>query len=169
MTDASTPTHDDDANRWQLITARDIMRTNLITVSYAAPLSQIEEKLGEHGISGAPVVDEAGHIVGVISMKDLIAHYAEDADARPRRDEGYFEMSSEDMGRNVVRVGLPKEAEATASDLMNAEVYFVGPDAGLREIATLMAKKGIHRVFVKEDDRFVGLISTTEIVHALSA
>ena len=169
MSDATDKANAAPTNRWHLVTARDLMRTDLITVSYAAPLSQVEEKLGENGISGAPVVDESGHIVGVISMKDLMAHYAEDSDARPRRDDGYFHMSSEEMGRGVERIGLPKEAEETAADLMNAEVFSVGPDAGLKEIASMMTAHGIHRVFIKEDGRHIGLVSTMEIMRALSA
>ena len=156
-------------HRWELVTARDLMRTDLVTVSYASPLSDVEAKLGEHGFSGAPVVDEAGHIVGVISIKDLIARYSQDPDARPRREAGFFHLSTEEMGRDVERVGLPSESEETAADLMTAEIYSVSPEAGLREIAKTMSSHRIHRVFVQEGGRYVGLISTMEILDALSA
>ena len=155
-------------HRWEQVTARALMRTDLVTVSYAAPLSQVEATLGEHGFSGAPVVDESGHIVGVISIKDLIARYSQDPDARPRREAGFFRLSSEEMGRDLEIVGLPPESEETAADLMTAEIYSVSPDAGLREIATTMAKHRIHRVFVQGDKQYLGLISTMEILNALS-
>lgn len=157
------------AHRWELVTARDLMRTDLVTVSYASPLSDVEAKLGEHGFSGAPVVDEAGHIVGVISIKDLIARYSQDPDARPRREAGFYHLSTEELGRDVELIGLPAESEETAADLMTAEIYSVSPDAGLREIAKTMSSRRIHRVFVQDGGRYVGLISTMEILDALSA
>lgn len=156
-------------HRWEQVTARDLMRTDLVTISYAAPLSQVEATLGEHGFSGAPVVDESGHIVGVISIKDLIARYSQDPDSRPRREAGFFRLSSEDMGRDVEIVGLPAESEETAADLMTAEIYSVSPEAGLREIAMKMAKHRIHRIFVQGNNQYLGLISTMEILDALSA
>ena len=59
----STPTPDRAEHRWELVTARDLMRTDLVTVSYAAPLSEVEAKLGEHGFSGAPVVDAENQLI----------------------------------------------------------------------------------------------------------
>ncbi len=64
---------------------------------------------------------------------------------------------------------VPEESEETASDLMTSEIYSVAPDAGLKEIAKTMMEHKVHRVLVQEDGRYVGLISTMEILSALSA
>ena len=61
------------AERWALVTARDVMRTDVITVPYATPLSEVERILSDNRISGAPVTDESGHIVGILSLKDIIS------------------------------------------------------------------------------------------------
>ena len=73
------------AARWALVTARDIMRKDVVTVNYATPLSDVERRLSDHRISGAPVTDESGHIIGVISLKDLVERYAESFESHPRR------------------------------------------------------------------------------------
>ena len=89
--------------------------------------------------------------------------------ARPRREAGYFRLSAEEMGRSVERVGLPEESEETARDVMNGEVYSVGPDAGLRENRPDDVAPG-HPPGVRQRGRPpCGLISTTEILGALSA
>lgn len=158
------------AERWALVTAKDIMRTKVVTVSYAAPLSEVERTLSEHSISGAPVVDEAGRIVGVVSVSDLMERYAEDQDAHPRRGHGFFHLSSEEtLDEDFDSFEVPDEAEETAQDIMTATVYTVPGGAGLKEIATALCKHKVHRVLVEEQGRLVGLISTLDILDALRA
>jgi CBS domain-containing protein len=146
------------------------MRTDVITVPYSTPLSEVERVLSDNRISGLPVTDEAGHIVGLVSVKDLIERYTEDPDARPRRDHGFYHLSSEDMlDEDFEAVDIPEEAEETAEDVMSGEIYGVDVSAGLKEIAATMVKHRIHRVLVQETGKYVGLISTMELLKALSA
>ncbi len=167
---ASSSTAPADAGRWALVTARDIMRKDVVTVSYASPLSEVERVLSEHRISGAPVTDEAGHIIGILSVKDLVARYAENSDARPRRSAGFFHLSSEEMlDDDFESFSVPNEAEETAGDLMTGEVYSVHVDASLKDIAGAMKQHKVHRLLVQDDGRYVGLLSTMEILDALSA
>lgn len=158
------------AERWALVTARDIMRSEVITVPYAMPLSEVERILSDNRISGAPVTDEAGRIVGIVSMKDIFERYAEDPDARPRRGHGFYHLSSEEMlDDDYDSFEVPQESEETAENVMSAEIYSVDVDAGLRGIASTMSKHKIHRVLVTEKGRHVGLITTMEILGALTA
>ncbi|MDF1700489.1 MAG: CBS domain-containing protein [Planctomycetota bacterium] len=167
---SSTETPAAGASRWGLVTARDLMRTDVVTVSYASPLSDVERTLSEHRISGAPVTDEAGHIIGILSLKDLVARYAENSDARPRRSAGFFHLSSEEMlDDDFESFSVPNEAEETAGDLMTGEVYSVDVAASLKDVAQAMLDHKVHRVLVQEDGRYVGLLSTMEILAALSA
>ena len=163
MTTTQTP-----AERWALVTAGDIMRTDVVVLSYAAPLSDIERTLSENRISGAPVVDEAGHIVGIVSLKDLVDRYAQDPDARPRRGPGFFHLSTHELGEGDFNAfEVPDESEDIAQDVMTAEIYSVPVSAGLREIAKAMSDHRIHRVLVEDEKRYVGLISTMEIIDSL--
>ena len=156
--------------RWGLVTARDIMRREVITIPYATPLSEVERIFSDNRISGAPVTDEAGHIIGILSVRDLVERYAEDPDARPRRGNGFYHLSSEDtQDEDFDTFEVPEEAEETAEDVMTAQVYSVPVTAGLKEIAALMAKHKIHRVLVEDAGKHVGLVSTMEILEAMSA
>jgi CBS domain-containing protein len=156
--------------RWGLVTARDIMKGNVITVSYSDPLTEVERVLSENRISGAPVTDEMGRIVGVVSLKDLVDRYTEDPDAQPRRGHGFYHLSSEEtLDDDFESFEVPEEAEETASDIMTADVYSVKADAGLKEIAETMTRHRIHRVLVEENGKHIGLISTLEVLEALGA
>ncbi len=158
------------AERWSVVTARDIMRSDVVVVSYASPLSDIERTLSENRISGAPVVDEAGHIIGIVSMKDIIERYAQDPETRPRRGSGFYHLSMEELDDgNFNSFEVPAESEDTAADVMTAEIYAVDVSDDLKAVAKAMHSRGIHRVLVQEDGKHVGLISTMEILAALSA
>ena len=116
------------------------------------------------------MTDEAGHIIGIVSIRDLVERYAEDPDARPRRGNGFYHLSSEEMlDEDFDTFEVPEESEETAGDVMTGQIHSVDASAGLREIAGAMAKHRIHRVLVCEKGRHVGLISTMEILRALSS
>src|SRR4029078_8974984 len=56
----------------QMLTVGDVMTTSVVTVQGSTPLKQVAEALVERGISGVPVVDEAGAVLGVVSEGDLL-------------------------------------------------------------------------------------------------
>lgn len=160
------------ANRWALVTARDLMRENVVTVSKDTPLSELERILSDQKITGAPVTDEGGAIVGVVSVRDLIDRYSEDADAKPRRSRGWFELSSEELlEEDYESFEIPEEAEETVADIMTADVVSVPEDAGIREISKVMTERKVHRVLVERAGRpgvHIGIVGTFEILDMLA-
>jgi CBS domain-containing protein len=153
-------------------TAKDIMKTQMITVAATAPLSEALRLLAENRISGMPVTDQRGRAVGVISYRDLLEHYAEDEDAVPRRGPGYFRIATVEMQEDDVEVGfeVPPEDEDKVGDVMNAEVIHVAPAATVREIARTMVEHGVHRVLVadRESHRVVGLVTSMDVLGAIA-
>lgn len=170
MSTSSRPSTASASTRWGLVTAADIMRTDIITVSNSSPLSEVERVLAENRIGGAPVVDHSGHIVGVISARDLLARYTEDPDAQPVRGPGWFHMGFEDYDfddEELVDLQVPEGAEEIASDVMTREVFSVPASADLRDISSAMVEHRVHRVLVERDGRHVGILSTLDILNAL--
>ena len=159
------------APRRASITAGSIMQTRIVTISPSAPLSEAERLLTEHRISGMPVTDSAGRAIGVLSYRDLLDHYAENPDARPRRGPGYFRLPTEHLADEEFEAfSVPEEAEDTVEDVMTPEVIHVDRDTPLREIARKMVENGIHRVLVTEprSGRVVGIISSMGMLAAMA-
>ena len=160
-----------DARAIDKITAREVMRTNVLTVSRNTPLSEVERLLGEHRIGGAPVTDEAGHIVGVVSMRDLLERYTEDRDSRPRKSQGFYHMAAAELNEEEFEeldsFELPAETEETVSDIMNSDVHAVSADTSVPDIAEKMIDQRIHRVLVEDEKRYIGLITTFDLLGAL--
>ena len=153
------------------LTAADVMETKIVTVSRTAPLSEVERLLTEHRISGMPVVDVAEHAIGVISYRDLLEHYDEEAETRPRHAPDYYRIAAEELREEDVDVdfAVPEESEDTAEDAMSRDVIHVRSDTRLNEVAETMVERNVHRVLVTdpESEKVVGIISSLGLLAAL--
>jgi CBS domain-containing protein len=146
------------------------MRTDLVTIPASTPLSEVERMLSESRVNGAPVVEASGAIVGVVSMRDLLDRYTEDPDSRPRRSPSFFHLTTEELvDEDFEDFEGPDASEDTAADVMTAEVFTIDADADLREVARAMTRHGVHRLLVTEGGRYVGIVSTTDVLAALGS
>jgi CBS domain-containing protein len=159
--------------------ARDVMRTQVVTLS---PLDSIHSALAtfeDHRIGGAPVTDEDGKVVGVLTLSDVARteHLSGD---RIRPERGTFEMS-EVAGEEDLEESDPDEVffakndysaevagEDRVGDWMTQRVVTVAPQDRLSAVCAKMVKHQIHRVFVVDDERVVGIISSFDVVRCVA-
>jgi CBS domain-containing protein len=174
-----------------MMTVRNIMQTEVVTADPDMSVYDLSMLLAEHDISGAPVVDVDGEVVGVVSMTDVIRLAADDTDIRvaPRPfitaaagltdDEGDEEDDLVDYFEHVSApwdsVGLATDW-ATESDLDQYDVrsimtpanFHILPDATLGELASFLLRGRIHRALVMEDDELIGIVTTLDVLRAVA-
>ena len=146
--------------------AMDVMTTDVITVNPDMTIQALATRLAERGISGAPVVDTSGRLVGIISEGDLL-HRAEIGTARrhrERRRSWWLDHFASDLAREYV-----KSHGRTVNDIMTRDVVTVTEDTDLADVAALLEAKRIKRVPVMRDSKIVGIISRANIVRAVGA
>jgi CBS domain-containing protein len=146
--------------------AADVMTTDVITVDPETTVQSLATLLAERGISGAPVVDASGHLVGVISEGDLL-HRAEIGTARrhrERRRSWWLDHYASEVVREYV-----KDHGRTVKDVMTRDVVTVTEETELADVAALLEVKRIKRVPVVRDGKVVGIISRANIVRAVGA
>lgn len=158
------PPHQD----WRELRARDVMHGDVVTVTSDTPLAEVGRVLVENRITGVPVTDETGRTLGVISMRDLIECYAQDPDARPRQGGGFDRLPEDDGGEVAATFALPDEAEPTAGEVMTPEAIAVDAGLPLPDVARRMVTLQVHRLLVEENGRHVGIVSTMDVLGALS-
>jgi CBS domain-containing protein len=129
------------------MTVAELMQTNLKTIDSHATIAELVLSLADAHVSGMPVVDANGRVIGVVSASDVLTAEAE-ADSQGER-----------------RALLDQTA---VSEIMTSRPFTVAPDDDVREAARQMLYADVHRLFVAEDDRVVGVISTTDIVRAVA-
>jgi CBS domain-containing protein len=126
----------------------ELMQTEVQTVSSDAVVNDAVVSLADSHVSALPVLDETGRMVGVISTTDIVASEEEAEDRKAR--EALFE-------RTRVR------------DLMTPSPLTISPAADIKEAAQQMLDADVHRLFVTEGERLIGVISTTDIMRAVAS
>lgn len=144
--------------------ARDIMTTEVITVHPDDDVKKVARLLLEHHISGLPVVDDGGKLVGVVSEGDLV--FREKKVRTPFYvvifDSPIYLEKPQRFIEDVKRTVAQKVGE-----LMSTKLYTVGPEASVENVATIMVERGINRVpVVDAGDKLVGIISRQDIIRA---
>jgi CBS-domain-containing membrane protein len=143
--------------------AGDIMTRDVVTVTPDTPVAQIVTLLLGRNISGVPVVDEEGGVVGVVSEGDLLRR-AELGTEKRRGAWGEFFTGTATLANEYVRAhGI------AARDVMTREVVTVDRSTPLSEIADLMEEKRIKRVPVLDQGKLAGIVSRSNLLRAFAS
>lgn len=143
--------------------AADIMSTPVISVKPEMTVREVAKVFVEQKISGAPVVDAEGHIVGMISEGDLI-HRAEVGTEQPRRPRWLDLFSLKRDANEYV-----KSHGKRVADVMTADVVSVDEATPLSKIADTLERKRIKRVPVTREGKLVGIVTRANLVQALAS
>lgn len=146
--------------------ARDIMTTPAVTVKADMTVKDLVALFRDQRIGGAPVVDDDGNLMGIVTEGDLMAM---DADVQMPH---YFELFDSIIylgSQKKFKAQLEKAAAANVEQLMTGadRVKTVGPDDPARAAATLMSKHRFDRVPVVQDGKVVGIITRHDIMKIL--
>jgi CBS domain-containing protein len=141
--------------------ARDVMTTNVVSVTEDAPVHDIVGLLLKYRISAVPVVDEAGKVVGIVSEGDLLQPEGTSGGAAKRS----WWLEALFAGWTV----SPEKAYGrTAGAVMTRNVVTVAEDTPLNEIAERLERHHIKRAPVVRDGRLVGVVSRANLLHGLA-
>ena len=145
--------------------ATDVMTPTVITVDPDTTVQDLATLLSERGISGAPVVDAAGRMIGIVSEGDLLHRTELGTEGRTeRRHSWWLEHFASGQARDYV-----KSHGRTVKDIMSRDVVAVTEETDLAEIATLLETNRIKRLPVVRDDKIVGIVTRSNLVRALVA
>ena len=120
--------------------ASDVMIKDVITVAESTPLKDVTKMFSERKITGAPVVNAKGELVGVISETDII--------------------------RKTNNIGA--WSPSTAGQIMTKPAVTVAPDETLQRVSEMMYNRRIHRVVVAEGTQIRGILTTMDILRAIA-
>lgn len=146
------------------LTAEDLMTRDLIAISQHLSLRGAAHRLAQSHVSGAPVIDEQGRCVGVLSATDLV-RWLDEGNATTRqhvsRDaEFHNPWQLPDMG------SIPDEEVCRH---MTTDVVAATPETPIGELARMMLDSHIHRVFILDgQDRPTGVVTSTDILAAVA-
>lgn len=126
--------------------ATEVMQEGVVSVSPELPVDELEEILTGEEISGAPVTDQDGKVVGVVSKTDIVRYLSEQL----------ADVFTQTAGQST-----------PVSEIMTTDVVCVEPDADLRDVAQIMLDQQVHRIFVRDGGDVVGIITTFDLIRGL--
>jgi CBS domain-containing protein len=138
---------------------RDVMTSEVTTVTPETRLRDLAQLLTERQISGAPVVDPDGSIVGVISEADLLAKQL----SRPLSRRLPLEWI---LGERHDADELRRRAATVVGEAMSTPAVTIEADRPVREAATLMVDRNVNRLPVISDGQLVGIVTRSDMVRA---
>lgn len=151
------------------LTARDIMSHPVICAREDMTVDELISLLRENAISGVPVIDGEGDLVGVISITDLLS-ISPDGLPRSNDEESDFHSSPAMDGLAGASALLEPDGEALnliVRDLMSRNLITAGEEAPMGELADLMVSHRIHRLIIVEGRKAVGIVSVMDILRTL--
>ena len=147
---------------------RDLMNPDIMTVADDMTTNELARYLVEREISGAPVVDSEGHLIGVVSMTDIGRNMAEPSDDESSRGSNFYgdiaaDLTLEDLGQRYV-----EERVVTVRDVMTPVVHNVPVTASVAEAARIMVDQHIHRLIVTQGKQPVGIITSLDLLKVVA-
>lgn len=144
----------------------DIMTTDVIALRPEMPLEEAAWFLAERGVSGAPVVDDQGQLVGLLDDSDLLTSRARlHAPTTIELLGAYIPLPGEKARyEQELRHALGR----TVGEVMTDPAPAIRPDDTAEDAATVMVRDGVSRVPVVEDGVVVGVVSRGDLIIALS-
>jgi len=159
-------------------TARDLMRTELVTLSPDDTIEAALAALSDAGITGAPVMGNDGRLIGALTLTDIAQPEHTDQDrVRTRPGESVRvvttsveadEFDEEEKIENKEDYSPELLGQTLVSEWMSDRVVAVSPNASLRTVCRTLVDGDVHRVFVTENGRLIGVVSAMDVARLLA-
>jgi len=143
--------------------AKDVMTTKVVTVRPDTRVEHIAALLLERRISGVPVIDADGRVVGIVTEGDLMRR----PDIGTERHRGWWLRMFGDERERAAEYA--RAHGSRAADVMTRNVISVEEETPVVEIARLLEEHRIKRVPVLRDGELVGIVSRANLLHGLAA
>lgn len=142
-----------------------IMTRNVVTVTPDTSIREAAKVMSDNRISGVPVVDGEGRLVGMVSEADLLR----DRSGTSERESWWLDMLADGEKLSPDFINYVRAGNNMVRRVMNADVTSVTETTPLSEVAQLIVDKGIKRLPVVQDGRLVGIVSRADLVRALGS
>jgi len=148
-----------------MLTARDIMTTNIHTVTAEMSIDDLARAFVEKKVSTLPVVDAAGTLVGVVSATDLIE---QDKPLHIPTVVAIFDMVIYLESEKNFRDEVEKMTARTVGEIFNRDVITCPPGMEVAALAALMTEKKVHLLPVVEDGKLIGVVGRHDILRSMN-
>jgi CBS domain-containing protein len=142
--------------------AADVMTPTVITIRSDDTVAEAARRMLRHGVSGLPVVDAEGNLVGIITEGDFLRRSETGTERRRPR---WLELL---LGPGRLAEDYVRSHARKLGEVMTEELHTIGEDTSVEEIVQLMEQHRIKRLPVVRGSRCVGIVSRANLIQALA-
>ena len=148
----------------------ELMSKDVLSVYEGWTIQRLAEFFLNHEISGAPVIASDHELVGVVSVSDIFRFENSDEEIKSEalrrcyRDSTGIDIASR---ADLINWSKNSQTSCTVHQIMAQQVISVSADSNLSDVSATMIENDIHRVFVTEDEKIVGIVSALDILRKL--
>lgn len=156
-----------------MMKVEDVMNRNVITLKPDMTIKEATQLLAKKGISGAPVVNEEGKLIGILTVKDVLKVLKEQIEGF-----GIYIFPTPFDFMETIPLSLPVESQKDifkrissikVEKVMEKRVHYVKPEDDIYDALYLLVKKEVSRLpVVDEEKRVIGILTRSDILRALS-
>ncbi len=148
-----------------MLKAKDIMTKDVITVTPATTIEDLAHILIKHNISGVPVVNDEGNLIGIVTENDLISKNKRlHIPTVMRLFDAYIMLESP----ATIEKEIKRMAAVTVNDIFVKDVVTVTEEATVEEIATTMSEKKAYLIPVVAGGKITGIIGKMDLIKGIA-
>jgi predicted transcriptional regulator len=152
------------------LTAKDVMNSNVISVPADWTIEELSQFLIDKAITGAPVKNEDGKLVGVVSLTDIVRHDSlAEVDLRADEPHDYYMHGWEDRlsPEDLTSFHIEDKPQALVRNIMTPMIFKVDENTSLPEVADTMIGGRVHRLLVTRGGKVVGIVTTLDLLKVI--
>ncbi|WP_339782927.1 CBS domain-containing protein [uncultured Marinobacter sp.] len=149
------------------VLAQEIMTPSIKAVPQSWTMDRLARFLTDNEITGSPVTDESGEIVGIATLKD-ITEFRWNAKRSGTSNELTAEDQQEARRLRMVLFEEMGKVPVEVRDIMTPIVLSVDETTPVRDIANIMMSEHLHRIFVTRDSKITGIVTTYDMLKIVS-
>jgi predicted transcriptional regulator len=150
--------------------AKDVMNPRVISVPAGWTVEELSQFLIDKAITGAPVKDETGNLIGVVSLTDIVRYDSlVEIDLRADVPHDFYMHGWEDRlsPEELSSFHVEEKPQTTVRNIMTPMLFKVDEDTSLQEVADTMIGGRVHRLLVTREGKVVGIVTTMDLLKVI--
>ena len=146
--------------------AKDIMTPHVKSVPYTWTMQKFAAFLSDNNISGSPVANDQGDLIGIATLKDIADFHLNSVSSSYESQLSEEELKEARRLRMMIFEGMAK-LPVEVGDIMTPIIFSVDEESTIIDVSKLMMKEHLHRVFVKKGEELTGIITTYDLLKVI--
>lgn len=152
------------------LTAKDVMNSHVLSVPADWTVEELGQFLIDKAITGAPVIDDTGRFIGVVSLTDIVRQESmNELPFRANEPHDYYLHGGENRlaPEDISSFHIEAKKQIIVREIMTPMIFKVDESTSIQEIADTMIDGRVHRLLVTREGKIIGIVTTMDLLRVI--